>query len=236
VLEPVTYDFGDLLVRYRHPIRTLGGHRRFASITQYANWLKIDFTVMDVGYLQAIAALPQMPADLDIGYAVLLDKDDLTADLATPTYQAYILEPPTETAYLENIENFLHETTYVAKNLWRDELLPAKHSFDTVMKGEYLRQMLEWHIALAHDWTWKPGVLGKGLKRDLRTDYWQRLASTYIGADADANWQALFETIALFRDAAAEVGAGLGYTYPAASHQRIVADLRMVKGLDQTNR
>ncbi|MEZ4518563.1 MAG: aminoglycoside 6-adenylyltransferase [Chloroflexota bacterium] len=96
-----------------------------------------------------------------MGYRVLLDKDGLTADLRPPTDTAYIPRPPDEAAYREVIELFFHEGTYVAKNLWRDELLPAKYSFDQVMKGKNLRRMLEWRMEMDHDWSVKTGVLGR---------------------------------------------------------------------------
>ena len=76
--------FGRVPAVYRDPIRVAYGCEKFARITQYEDGLKIDFTVAPVEMLRNIAAAPQLPDDLDVGYTVLLDKDTLTADLHRP--------------------------------------------------------------------------------------------------------------------------------------------------------
>lgn len=222
--------FGDVLAVYRDPIRIEHGFKRFAYITQYdADFLKIDFTLMEAGLLATIAAQDHLPDDLDVGYRVLLDKDGLTDALKPPTHRAFMPQPPSESDYLEQIEVFFHEATYVAKNLWRDELLPAKYSFDTVMKGRKLRTMLEWHMGIVTGWTVKTGSLGKGLKRHTPPDWWADLEATYVGADINDNWHALFKLIDLYSRAAQSVGAALGFAYPQAMETRMRAYLQRVR-------
>jgi aminoglycoside 6-adenylyltransferase len=121
----------------------------------------------------------------------------------------------------------------MAKYLWRDDLLPAKYSLDNVMKLECLRQMLEWRREIAHGWSIKPGVNARGLKRHVEPDIWAALERTYVGAGIAANWDALFQTIELFRTVAVEVGGQLGYAYPHSMDQRILAYLRKVQGADR---
>lgn len=224
-------DFGPLLVLYRDPLRSFHGLNRFAYITQYEDGLKIDFTLWSAGILPRLAAGPTLPDELDVGYEVLLDKDDLAQGLQPPTYQAHIPEPPDESRYLEQVELFFHETTYVAKYLWRDDLVAAKHIFDSIKVGN-LRRMLEWLVEIDHDWALKPGAYGRYLKRYLRPEIWALLEETYVGPDLEQNWQALFKTIALYRRVAQEVGQYLGYTYPAELDRRAVAYLQWVRELD----
>jgi aminoglycoside 6-adenylyltransferase len=225
--------FGPVLAVYRDPLREDGGFERFAYITQYENdRLKIDFTVIQAAWLHHVAALPALPDELDIGYQVLLDKDDLTSGLSPPTYSAFIPTPPAEALYLERIEVFLHEATYVAKNIWRRELLPAKYSLDHVMKLKFVGQMLEWRMSLETGWSVKTGALGKGLRKHTPPDLWRALEDTYVGASAAENWDALFNTIELYRRVAIEVGEQLGYTYPHEMHRRMIAYLEGVKALE----
>jgi aminoglycoside 6-adenylyltransferase len=226
-------DFGKVLVVYRDPIRIEYGCERFARITQYEDGLKIDFTVYPLELLRRIVADPQLPADLDMGYAVLLDKDRLTDGLKPPTYAAYIPTPPTEKAYQTRVQVFFHEATYVAKHLWRDDLLPAKYNLDHAMKHACLRQMLEWRIEIDHDWSVKPGAYGKGLKKRLPPGLWAELESTYIGAGLEENWEAMFRTTDLFRQVAIQVADHLGYEYPYDLDRRAVRYLRKVKNLDR---
>jgi aminoglycoside 6-adenylyltransferase len=110
-------DFGPVLVVYQDPLRSQYGSEKFAYITQYEDGLKVDFTIWPVEILHRIAVAPSLPDDLDIGYIVLLDKDDLTKDLIPATFQAFLPSPPDSKAYQRVIEEFFHETTYVAKLL-----------------------------------------------------------------------------------------------------------------------
>lgn len=131
------------------------------------------------------------------------------------------------------VEEFFHEATYVVKNLWRDELLPAKYSLDNVMKLHYLSQALEWRVEIDHNWNLRTGVLGRGLKNFLDPQTWSELEDTYVGAGLGENWQAMFNTIDLFRKVAVEVGDQLGYPYPQSLDRRAMESLRKVRKLDR---
>jgi aminoglycoside 6-adenylyltransferase len=226
-------EFGRVLVVYRDPIKPEYAIERFAYITQYEDGLKIDFTLWPVEMLSRIVAAPQLPDDLDVGYTVLLDKDDLTAGLQPPTYAAHIPTPPTQTEYEDAIEECFHEATYVAKHLWRDDLMAAKYNLDHAMKLDNLRQMLEWRMEIDRDWSVKPGAYGKGLKKHLKPETWLELENTYVGAGIKENWDALFRTIALFRRVAIDVGEHLGYSYAHELDRRVMEYLRKVEGLDR---
>jgi aminoglycoside 6-adenylyltransferase len=225
--------FGVVLALYQDPLELYYGFQKSAYVTQYEDSLKIDFTLWPVEILQRVVAAPQLPDELDAGYQVLLDKDHLTDGLKPPTYAAYIPRPPTATEYREAIEEFCLDATYVAKFLWRDDLVAAKHILDHSMKQQYLRPVLEWRFEIDHQWSVKPGPYGRRLKQWLRPDLWTELESTYTGAELAANWDALFKTMALFRKVANEVGERLGYVYPHDLHRRVVAYLEKVKNLER---
>jgi aminoglycoside 6-adenylyltransferase len=226
-------DFGRVLVVYRDPIKLEYGIERFAYITQYEDGLKIDFTVWPVEMVPWLVAAPQLPDDLDVGYTILMDKDNLTAGLQTPTYAAHIPSPPTQAEYENRIEVFFHEATYVAKHLWRDDLMAAKYNLDYAMKMNKLRQMLEWRMEIDRGWSVKPGAYGRGLKQHLAPEIWQELERTYVGAGEQENWDALFNTIALYRRVAIEVGRHLGYSYPHELDRRTIEYLKKVQNLDR---
>ena len=84
-----------------------------------------------------------------------------------------------------------------------------------------------------HKWSWKPGAVGRGLKKHLDAETWNELASTYVGADIDENWDALFKTTALFRRIALEVGHALGYRYPSELDERMTSYLQSIRNLEQ---
>ncbi len=225
-------DFGSVLGVYRDRIRVEHGYESIAYITKYEDdHLKIDFTVMQAERLRHIAVAPALPADLDVGYRVLLDKDDLTSDLQLPTYTAYVPTPPTEEDYQELIEVFFHEATYVVKHLWRGDLLPAKYNLDYAMKSLKLRKLLEWWVGIDTNWSLKAGAYGKGLHKHVQPDVWSELEKTYVGVGIEENWVALFMTIDLFRRVAVEVGERLGYEYLHEMDRRMMVYLHNVKKL-----
>lgn len=218
-------DFGPLLVVYRDPLELYYGYPKSCYVTQYENGLKIDFTLWSVEIMQQIVADPGLPDEFDAGYQVLLDKDHLTDGLKQPTYKAYIPEPPTESEFLEAVELLFHEATYVAKYLWRDDLMAAKEILDCSMKQEHLLPMLEWRMEIDHDWSVRPGYHGRRLKKWLPPDLWSELESTYTGSEIDANWEALFKSIDLFRKVAIQVSDHLGYAYPHRLDRRMITYL-----------
>ena len=88
--------FGSVLALYRDPLIVERGFERSAYVTQYDDGLKIDFNLWPVELLRQIVAEPQLPREFDAGYQVLIDKDNLTVGLKSPTYRSYISTPPKE--------------------------------------------------------------------------------------------------------------------------------------------
>ncbi len=97
------------------------------------------------------------------------------------------------------------------------------------MKFDLLRRVLEWRIETEHDWSLKPGVMGKGLKKHLDEATWSELKGTFVGGDIAQNWQALFSTTQLFRRVAVEVAARLGLAYPHDLDARVTKYLQQVQ-------
>ena len=225
--------FGHVLALYRDPIITEDGLERSGNVTQYEDGLKIDFSLWPIALIQKIVAALQLPDEFDAGYQILLDKDGLTAGLKPPTYQAYIPKPPSLSEYLDTVEVFFVDAAYVAKFLWRDDLIAAKEILDHFIKQEHLLPMLEWRSEIDRQWTVRPGLYGRRLKILLRPDLWAELENTYAGPGLEANWEALFRTIDLIRKAAIEVGERLGYSYPHELDRRATAYLLKVKNLDR---
>lgn len=215
--------FGEVLVAYWDPVAPdpETGIAETGNVVQYADGLKIDFRVWPVELLEAITRLPVLPAELDAGYRVLVDKDGLSGGLQAPTYTGYIPAVPDRETYLTNVNDFFVGVPYVAKCLLRDELLPAKWCLEYDMRDVYLRPMLEWRMECDHDWVVSPGALGKGLKPRLPPELWRELETTYAGAGIEENWESLFQLIAFYRRVAREVGDRLGYAYPEEFDRRV---------------
>lgn len=193
----------------------------------YEDGVKIDYSAWPSALLERIATEGALPDKLDVGYRVLLDKDRRTAAWQPSSYQAHIPAKPAVAEYRALVEAFWWSATYVARSLWRDELVFARWCLDQEIKILLVRRLLEWRIELDHGWSVRPGVNGRGLKRWLPAEIWSDFANTYVGPDIEDNWIALFHLAALFRRVAAEVGTALGYPYPQPLDDRVSAYWRL---------
>jgi aminoglycoside 6-adenylyltransferase len=231
-------DFGEVLVVYWDPVYAdpIHGVDRCANVTQYADGLKLDFTLWPVELFREIVDAPELQPELDAGYQVLLDKDGLTAGLPAPTHTAYIPRPPTEEAFQLLVNDFLSDAPYAAKCLWRGELFPLKWCLDYDMKHVYLRPLLEWRLAIGNGWSAPVGSLGKGLRQKLPAELWARVERCYAGAGLAENWEALEQTLEVFRSVAREVAAHLGYRYPDDLHERVVAYVDRMRRAERPQR
>ncbi|MBA3332793.1 MAG: aminoglycoside 6-adenylyltransferase [Actinobacteria bacterium] len=222
--------YGEPLARWGDQSELYGLTKHFLGVV-YADGVKVDYTVWPEALLERVAEAEALPEELDVGYRVLLDKQGRTARWNAPTYRAHIPAPPTEAEYRAIIEEFWWDTTYVAKALWRGEVVFAKFALDYDAKIVALRRILEWRIELDHEWSLRPGAYGRGLERRLPADIWSELAGTYVGPEVEENWDALFRTTALFRRMATEVGDALGYAYPLDVDEAVSDYLEKVRQL-----
>jgi len=224
-------EYGTPLVQFRDRAE-LHGIATATRLVLYEDGTKIDYQVWPAGLLRRLAIEPRLPDNLDVGYVVLVDKDNLTEQLKAPSYAAHIPKRPTESEFLDVVEEFWWESQYLAKALWRDELLPAKYSFDVVMKLNLLRRMLEWLVELDRDWSIRPGRMGRELKARLDPELWPEVEVTFVGSSIDENWDALFRCTALFGKVARSVAAGLGYHYPDDMESAMTRYLKRVQELE----
>src|ERR1700737_386717 len=223
-------DYGRPIVRWDDQSTLYGLTTLFRGII-YEDYVKIDYSVGPDMMLDRISAEPQLPDCLDVGYRVLLDKDNRSSRWKPPSYKAHIPAKPTESEYRGLIEEFWWEATYVARSLQRGDLVFAKFSLDYQIKLEVMRRVLEWHIEIEHDWRTRPGVHGRNISRLLPPDLWERWSGTYVGSELEENWVALFRSVELFRRVATEVGAALGYTYPTKLDDEVTDYLKALRSL-----
>jgi len=221
-VEPFTRDaswlaeFGDVLIAYWDPVEVdpATGATSVGNITQYVNGLKIDFSLWSRQRLRDVVTAPTLLEELDAGYRVLVDKAGLTAGLPAPSYAAYLPSRPDQETFLRLVTDFFTGPPYVAKSLLRGQLLPAKWVLDFDMRYNYFLPLLEWRVECDHNWSWKPGNLGKGLRAQLPPHVWSEFEATFTGPDEQANWAALFAMMALFGKVARDVAGLLGIRYP----------------------
>jgi aminoglycoside 6-adenylyltransferase len=184
--------------------------------------LDVDFALFQMTSFQQMVKAQIAPDVADVfrrGMRVLLDKDGLIERLqATLPENPRPPPPPTQSVFLNLINDFWYHAVWVAKHLRRGELWWAKSGCENHLKG-LLRQMMEWHTRATrgpnHD-TWMRGRL---LEEWADPRAVSELREAFAHYDEDDVWRALFATTDLFRWLAVETAQRWKYPCPTLGDQ-----------------
>jgi aminoglycoside 6-adenylyltransferase len=161
---------------------------------------------------------------------VLLDKDGQFGPLPPPSTRDYWPVPPTPQQFADACNEFWWVSTYVAKGLWRDEVLYARFTLEHPVRA-MLDCMVRWCIGVRTDFSQSPGKHGKYFKHYLLAHEWELYEKTLPVASRDEIWASLFAMGALFREIGQEVAEHFHFDYPLADDERVSAYLCRVHEL-----
>jgi aminoglycoside 6-adenylyltransferase len=194
-------------------------------LMQFADGNRIDLGIYPLHRLTEFIS--------DSQTVLLLDKDSRVPPLPPTSERDYLPSPPTAKAFADCCNEFWWLAPYVAKGLWRGEILYAKHNLDQTQRDQ-LMKLLTWHIGLRSGFTVNPGKMGKYFQRYLQPEQpelWDLLIKTYSNADYTQTWEALFAMCALFRRVAVPLAEHYGFEYPFDDDRRVFAHLQHVRAL-----
>jgi aminoglycoside 6-adenylyltransferase len=197
------------------------GEVSFAYLMQFADGNRIDLTIFPLAKLDQFGE--------DSLTLLLLDKDGILGPFPPPSERSYLPTPPTPKQFADCCNEFWWVSPYVAKGLWRGEIVYAKYTFE-ILREELLK-MLGWYVGVKTGFSSGPGKFGKHLHQRLEPELWELLQKTYSDAGTDHTWEALFAIGELFRIAAVRVAEELGFGYPSGDDERVSAHLRHVRCL-----
>ncbi|MFF2886152.1 aminoglycoside 6-adenylyltransferase [Paenibacillus sp. NPDC057967] len=162
---------------------------------------------------------------------VLLDKDGLFPNVPPSTDVDYWVTRPSADFYADCFNEFWWVATYVAKGLWRKEMLYAQDHLNNLMRPMLLK-MLEWQAGIRTDFTLSVGKNGKFLDRYIPEESWKKLMATYPAGTYESVWEALFLMGELFRETAQYVASELDFLYPLEEDAAVTDYLERVRQLD----
>lgn len=194
----------------------------FAYLMQFMDGNRIDLGIYPLDRLNRIGR--------DSLSVLLLDKEGIIEPFPPANESDYLPSPPTAKAFSDCCNEFWWVCPYVAKGLWRQEIVYSKTMLDTVVHEE-LMKMLVWHIGLKTGFSVNPGKLGKYFRRYLEPALWNRLMHTYSNASYEHTWEAMFTMCHLFREVAIEIASKLGFDYPFDDDRRVSAYLEHIRNL-----
>jgi aminoglycoside 6-adenylyltransferase len=195
---------------------------RFSYLMQFADGNRIDLTLVPIAKLHEFRK--------DSLSVLLLDKDGIVSPFEPASESDYLPKPPTAKAFFDCCNEFWWVCPYVAKGLWREEIVYAKYMLDQVVRVQ-LMKMLVWHVGVTTGFSRNVGNHGKHLKQYLGPDLWSMLERTYSDAGYDSTWNALFVMCDLFRLVANQVASHFGFEYPQQDVENVSAHLRHVRSL-----
>lgn len=194
----------------------------FSYLMQFSDGNRIDLT---------IAPLPKLEQfTRDSLTEILLDKDARIQSLPPASDRDFFPQPPSPKAFGDCCNEFWWICPYIAKGLWRGEILYAKHFLDHYLRDQLLK-MLSWYAGTRSGFSRSLGKNGKYLQGQVELGIWQHLLDTYSDADYEHTWQALFAATELFREVATRVAEKLDFEYPLADDQRVSAYLNHIRCL-----
>jgi aminoglycoside 6-adenylyltransferase len=195
---------------------------RYAYLIQFLDGHRIDLTLKTGAF------------DADSLSVLLLDKDGTISQPPAPSERDYLPQPPTQKIFFETCNEFWWVAPYVAKGLWRGEVIYAQSHLE-ILRVQLLR-MLEWHVGIRTGFEKNIGKMGKHLQRDLSPNHWSRLQKTYAEAAPDQIWNALLASADLFREMATLIAEHFDLPYPHEDDQRVTAHLRHVQQLPKNEK
>lgn len=196
--------------------------RCYAFLMQFLDGVRIDLSFHGLERLDEVTS--------DSLTRVLVDKDGRVPELPPPGEASYYPSPPTARQFFECCNEFWWVTPYVAKGLWRDQLIYAKHCLEFFLREELMKMMV-WYFGVLTGFQKSPGNRQKNLKAALDAETWALLEKTYSDSQPERTWEALFAMGQLFRQAARVVAARFDYVYPEAEDARVSAFIRHIKNL-----
>jgi aminoglycoside 6-adenylyltransferase len=199
----------------------------FTYLMQFTDGNRIDLSLVPVDRLDK--------QKMDSQSLLLLDKDGVVGPLDPPSDRDYLPTPPTTKAFADCCNEFWWVAPYVAKGLWREEILYAKYFLDRIVRDQ-LMKMIDWYVGMRTDFTCSPGKAGKYLDQYLEPALWDMLKRTYSDAGYERTWDALETMCNLFRTVAIEVAEQFEFDYPCGDDERVRAYLEHVRHLPRDAR
>lgn len=193
---------------------------KFNFLVLFEDRNRIDFN------FATISALKNM--HIDSQTRVLLDKDNLFFNLPPASDADYLPKAPTQKAFDDCCNEFWWVATYVAKGLWRKQLVYAKYMSDNIVRIELLK-MLAWQAASNTNFKKSLGSHYKHLEDFATPETWQKFIKTYVGADLNDMWQSLFDMCGLFKEVSAKLALKFNLSFDSIEADKMIEYLQYVR-------
>jgi len=214
--------FGERLIVQMPEEMTIGEKDKYSFhyLMLFKDGVRIDLTLLPLSALETGYKHDSLTI-------LLLDKDAFFEKLPPETHADYYIKRPTEKEFKDCCNEFWWVSTYVAKGLWRHELIYAKTMLDNVVRSMFLK-MIEWYIGTQTDFKVSFGKSGRNVKQHVSPELYAKILSTYQDSDINNTWRSLFTMTSIFSELANEVAADQQFKYNVAEQENVTAYLKSI--------
>lgn len=183
---------------------------------------KVDFAFYPLEILDILTSSNKLPDEYNMGYKVLVDKDQLTSGIPNPTFAGFKTQRPSEKEFNDLVKEFWFEVYHVAKYLRRQDLWSVQFRLSGIHHN-YLIKMICWNEASKHDWNYTTSSIGKRMHEWVGDNTWKALHQVFPHFEAVDSWNGLSKLMDLFVRLAREVASDLDYSYPTDMEKKIAS-------------
>lgn len=159
---------------------------------------------------------------------VLLDKERFLPPIEVRKDHWYVKRPD-QKEFSDCCNEFHWCLNNVAKGIARDEVSYAMDMQNRPVR-DMLILMLSWYVGCEREFSVSVGKQGKYLKKYLPQELYERFKNTYSDAASEHMWEAAFEMLRLFGDAARFVAQRLHFSYDEEEEDGIRRYMDQVRG------
>jgi len=196
--------FGNPISEFNDEGESYEGEKWYTRLTIFSDGFKIDFGFQSTKLAKYANEMPL--------YKVYLDKDGIVPKPETEDERKFFVVKPSEREFLDRINEFYYDTSYIAKALIRNEIFFVKYMESVLQKK--IRILLEWYIGLQYDFQVNTGIKGRYFRRYLNDADWNLLMKTYADGNNRNIAVALFASYDLVGHIGRHLAKELGYSFP----------------------
>ena len=200
----------------------------FSYLMLFKDGIRIDLTLFPVNKLQS-------EFERDSLTMILLDKDNLFSNLPASCEEDYLIKQPTEKEFTDCCNEFWWVSTYVAKALYREEIILAKDLLENPVRSMFLK-IIEWTIGVKTNFSASFGKSGRNIKEYISSDLYNKILSTYPDSKIENIWEALFKMTELFSELAKEIKISLSLKYNLEEESNIKQYLMWIQNLSKQDK
>ncbi len=195
----------------------------FAYLMIFTDGNRLDLTLFPIEKIESAF-------NFDSLSVLLLDKDNLFPDFPPADDSDYLIKKPDEKEFSDVCNEFWWVITYVAKGLWRGEIIYAKDMLENPVRKMFMK-IIEWRIGINTDFSVNFGASGKNLKQYVDVELYEKILATYADSNIENLWKSLFLMTDIFDESAKNIADYFGFSYNNVESLNVINYLKEAKSL-----